>query len=811
MNLLKLLIQDSLGYLFILGAYRDNEVSPVHPVILTVNEMLKTGATINTITLPPLTQSHLNQLVADTINCELSLAQPLTKLIYQKTQGNPFFATQFLKVLHSENLILFNWESRYWQCDIAQVKALSLTDDVVEFMAWQLQKLAKDTQEVLKLAACIGAEFDLNTLGIISEKSAGTTAKSLWEALQKGLVIPTTKIYKFFTETDIEEVLNTSINPTYRFLHDRVQQAAYCLIAPEEKQTTHFNIGTLLLQNLSLVEREERIFEIVNHLNIGKGLITQARQKEELAKLNLLAGMKAKASTAYSDAFNYIATAMELLPTDAWENHYDLSLTLFKERAELEYFEGNFDRAEYWLQEALNQAKLPMEKAEIYNMAIVQCTMQAKYPEAIKAGRQALALVNIDLPEENLDRVRDSELFLVQESLKNRQFSDLVNLPIMTEIEPKMAIKLLIAMGPPTYRSHQRLWSVICAKAVNLCLKYGNTPEIGYIYPAFGGLRGYAFNQYENTSQLIDITLDLMQTFNNKSAQSVAYLMIGSSLRHWSHPLKIATEDYLSSYRVGLESSNLQYAAYAFGHNMYCRFYQSVFIEQLLSEIKESLAFSQKYKNQWAIDLFLGGQIILAEWIGNTPNLREANYLQQCHNHKNWQVICIFNILKSQLLFVNEQWEQAFYYSEKADAEIVNVAPQGLLPYVQHCFIHVLLLIKRYPNLPQNQKQDCWDKISRYRQQLGIWSHNNPVNFLHLSSLVNAEIDRVSGNFAQAIEDYDRGIAAAKVNQSIQGEALGNETGGSILSRLGQRKSGGWILHRSLLLLCQMGSYGQSY
>ncbi|MGL6136552.1 MAG: ATP-binding protein, partial [Planktothrix sp.] len=481
LNLLKLLMQDSLGYLLILGAYRDNEVSPVHPFILTINEILKTGAIVNTITLPPLTRSDLNQLVADTLNYQPDLVESLTQLVYQKTQGNPFFATQFLKSLYEDKLIQFD-SSQFlkngsklggWQCDMAQIEALSLTDDVVEFMALQLQKLPIETQNILKLAACIGAEFDLNTLVIISEKSAEITATTLWTALQKGLVIPTTKIYKFFTQNHQEEVFNTSMNPAYRFLHDRVQQAAYCLIAPEEKQSTHFEIGTLLLQNFSLAEREERIFEIVNHFNIGKALIIEETQKQELAKLNLLAGIKAKASTAYSDAFSYITTAMELLPIDTWKSHYDLSLNLFKERAELEYFQGNFDQAEYWLQEALENAKFPLEKAEIYNMAIVQYTLQAKYPEAIKSGLQALALVNINLPETDWEIVRDLELAHIQKTLKNHLFSDLINLPTMTEIEPKMAIKLLIAMGPPTYRSHQRLWSVICAKAVNLCLKYG--------------------------------------------------------------------------------------------------------------------------------------------------------------------------------------------------------------------------------------------------------------------------------------------------------------------------------------------------
>src|SRR4028118_1574322 len=268
LNLLQLLMMDT-GYLLVLGAYRDNEVSPVHPFILTVEQIVKTGATVNTITLQALSEPDMNLLVADTLNCESFLAQPLTNLVYQKTQGNPFFATQFLKALHDEKLISFNWDIRHWQCDMAQVKALAITDDVVEFMALQLQKLPPETQDVLKLAACIGAQFDLNTLVIVSEKSAAMTATALWKALQEGLVIPTTKIYKFFTESETDEVFKASVNPTYRFLHDRVQQAAYSLIPADNKQATHLQIGQLLQQKLSEIDREDKLFDIVGHLNLG--------------------------------------------------------------------------------------------------------------------------------------------------------------------------------------------------------------------------------------------------------------------------------------------------------------------------------------------------------------------------------------------------------------------------------------------------------------------------------------------------------------------------------------------------------------
>ncbi|MHC5727614.1 MAG: ATP-binding protein, partial [Nostoc sp.] len=296
LQLLQLLMQDT-EYLLILGAYRDNEVSPAHAFILSVDEIIKTGAVVNTITLQSLSLVDLNQLVADTLNCELSLAQPLTELAYQKTKGNPFFATQFLKALHEDGQITFDWETRCWQCDIAEVKALAITDDVVEFMALQLQKLPFPTQNILKLAACIGAQFDLHTLAIVSEESPEDAATALWKALQEGLIIPNTEIYKFFIQSDNASLSDAAANPIYRFLHDRVQQAAYALIPESKKQSIHLQIGQLLLSKIPIKKQEERIFEIVNQLNIGVKLITRQSDRYQLAQLNLLAGQKAKLST----------------------------------------------------------------------------------------------------------------------------------------------------------------------------------------------------------------------------------------------------------------------------------------------------------------------------------------------------------------------------------------------------------------------------------------------------------------------------------------------------------------------------------
>ncbi|MGB3638249.1 MAG: AAA family ATPase [Rivularia sp. (in: cyanobacteria)] len=335
-KLMQLLMSESEnGYLLLIGAYRDNEVFPAHPLMLSLEEIRKSQGLINTIILAPLTEDILNHLVADTLNCSLSISQPLTELIYQKTQGNPFFSTQFLKSLYEDNLIKFDFNISSWICNISQLKALALTDDVVAFMALKLQKLTQETHNLLKLAACIGNQFDLATLAVVCEKSEAETATDLWEALQEGFILPQSEVYKFYIESDTQfrQDLKDEQIVNYKFLHDRVQQAAYSLISEDKKQSEHLKIGKLLLNYVSEPDKTEKIFEIVNHLNRGIELINLSSSRNELAQLNLIAARKAIVSTAYVGADEYLRVAMSLLSSDCWNSQKDKIAATYMQEA----------------------------------------------------------------------------------------------------------------------------------------------------------------------------------------------------------------------------------------------------------------------------------------------------------------------------------------------------------------------------------------------------------------------------------------------------------------------------------------------
>lgn len=808
LKLIELMVTDpETRYLFLMGAYRDNEVDPTHPLIRMLESLAKDHRVIQKLTLTPLNLSYVTQLVADTLHSDQLTVKPLADLVMQKTEGNPFFVNQFLKTLHEEKLIKFvppadwNFSSTdfqleesvarkdHWQWDIAKIQQQGITANVVDLMIGKLKKLPVVTQQVVRLAACVGNKFDLNTLAIIQEKSPADTFQDLLPAIQEELlVLPTSGLEVAQTENQAAPRL---LIHHYKFLHDRVQQAAYALIEESQRPAMHLKIGRLLLVNIPPTELTERIFEVVDHLNFGQTLISATAEGVELVKLNLIAAKKAKEATAYAAALQYLTQVFSFceprhLWDTLWNQHYPLALELHTERAAVEYLNGHFEDSETIIRQTVARVKTPLEQAEVLHILIVQYTLSACYPEAIQTGRQALALIGIDVPEDQFEEAREKEMLAAKTTIGNRPISSLFDLPEMLQPDKKTAVKLLITMGPPCYRSHQRLWAVIVAKVINLTLHYGNVPQLGYSHTAYGGLLGYVWRDYKTGEEFGKVATRLMtEKFTNPSDQSVFYLMIGSSLRHWSQHLKYATADYHEAYNIGLASGNLQYAAYAFGHNMYCRFYQGVNLTELFKEIDGYLSFSRTRRNQWAIDLMEGGQMVILNLLGEgkgtttydfcKDQVTESQYLARCEANKNIQVLAIYHILKTWALYLQGHYSEALASFNESEQRFIAVATQGLLPSAEHRFNQSLLLLALYPQASPAEQQQSWQQLEANQTLAKIWADNCPANFLHKYLLIAAEMARLTEDNWKALELYEQAIAAAKDNEFLQHAALANE------------------------------------
>ncbi|HLO46850.1 MAG TPA: AAA family ATPase [Kamptonema sp.] len=780
LNLLHLLMQDT-GYLLILGAYRNNEVSPVHPFILTVEELVKTGATVNTITLPPLSEPDMNRLVADALNCEICLAQPLTKLVYKKTQGNPFFATQFLKSLHEDGLISFDSGMLHWQCDIAKVKVLAITDDVVEFMALQLQKLPEQTQDILKLAACIGAEFDLNTLVIVSKKSAGMTATALWKALQEGLVIPTTKIYKFFTQSESEEVFEASANPTYRFLHDRVQQAAYSLIPDDRKKATHYQIGQQLLKNISSRDREERIFEIVNQINIAVELIEQPTEREEVAQLNLIAGCKAKNSTAYSAAVKYFAVGRDLLASDRWQSQYNLTLALYVEATEAAYLNTDIDQMEHLAETVLKQAKTALDTIKVYGVRINARTSQGQLIEAITTGLTILKQFEIDLPEspdlEEVARVGQETQIL----LGSKKPADLLNLPEMTNPQILGAMQILNAISVPAYLTKPNLNSLIIMTQMNLSMTYGNAPISALGYSSYGLFLCAVAGDIEHGYEFGQLALNLLGKFKEKKIEARVLFVISTFIIHWKVHIKETLNLLQNAYSKSWESGSLMesgYAAYAYGFHAY-------FMGDELSKLEEEMTAYSKVLEQIDQKTQLKYNELYRQSVLNLLGQTSSKFILMGEANKEEQLLAgyqqandqtglwHFFLLKLMLCYLFHEFEQILKYIERA--EYYSAGGKGMCNIPTFHFYASLARLAVLPNYPKSEQENLLQQVAASQKNIEKWATYASVNNLHKYHLIEAEKHRIFDEKTAAIEFYDLAIKGAKENGYIQEEALSNE------------------------------------
>ncbi|MDF5715367.1 MAG: serine/threonine-protein kinase PknK, partial [Rhizonema sp. NSF051] len=458
LKLIELLMKDTdRQYLLMIGAYRDNEISHTHPLMQILEQIKKTDAIVNQIALQPLGIDHINQLVADSLNCSVEESISLAKLVKGKTQGNPFFLTQFIQFLYQKKLLLFDDNINRWQWDIEQIKEIVITDNVVDLMVSKIEKLHDNTQNVLRLAACIGNQFNLELLSIINSTSQTNTAQELQPALQEGLIVPLSNDYKIPLLWSQEEISSdTSEIPLafipkypesipYKFLHDRVQQAAYTLIPEADKKAFHLQVGRFQLKNTKQDELEENLFDIVNQLNEGYELIFEQSERLELAKLNLQAGKKAKASTAYEPYLRYLKTGLELLGQNSWVQQYKLTLELHVETLEALYLNTKFGQVEDLSVTILQQAVGSLDKVKVYQVKIWSYTAQLQQHKAIDSALEILAELGIDIPQETSEI--EKKINEEQESLKllleEKTIDDLANLHSMTDPYKIASISLL--------------------------------------------------------------------------------------------------------------------------------------------------------------------------------------------------------------------------------------------------------------------------------------------------------------------------------------------------------------------------------
>jgi predicted ATPase/signal transduction histidine kinase/DNA-binding NarL/FixJ family response regulator/tRNA A-37 threonylcarbamoyl transferase component Bud32 len=793
LKLIELIMADSDNqYLLLIGAYRDNEVGATHPLIHTLEQIQQTGAVVNHIVLQPLESVHVNQLIADTLRTDIVKAKPLADLIFQKTQGNPFFLTQLLKSLHQDNLVSFNFSQGCWQWDINILQGIGITENVVALMVSQIQKLPQRTQDILKLAACIGDKFTLDVLFIVNNKSQPETAKELWEALQTNLVIPLHNSYKssltFNQDIKIDgqdsvqyPMPHDQSQAIYQFLHDRVQQASYSLIPDDQKQATHLKIGQLLLQNTTLKEREENIFALVDQLNYGTDLLALESERYQLAELNLMAGRKAKAAAAYDSAMRYLNVGLGLLAANSWQTQYQLTLSLYESAIETAYLNGDFEQMERGAMVVLQQAKTPIDKMKVYEVKIQTYMAQVKQLEAIKIGLQALELLGMRLPEAPSAWDIQQTLNRTATNLTGKNLADLINWPLMTEVNQLAAIRMLTSMGSPTYQAAPALFPLVVCEQVNLSIKHGNAPFSAYGYVCYGVLLNGIVQDIESAYKFGQLALTLVEQFNALELKTSVCFVAGACTMHGKVHARETLTLLQDAYSSGLENGNFEYGGYAAMQK--CQY--SYFIGQELPRLEREMATTSDALEQLKQENALSWNQIFQQSVlnllepsenpcrlsGEVYNEEKSLRLLQTANDRTG--LHYFYLNKLILCYLFGEYHQALENAVRAERYLDGVKAFLVVP-VFH-FYDSLARLAIYPSVPRSQQERLLNQVINNQEKMQRWAAHAPMNFQHKYELVEAEKARVLEQFWPAMEWYDRAIAGARNHGYIQEEALGNE------------------------------------
>ncbi|MFB2916933.1 trifunctional serine/threonine-protein kinase/ATP-binding protein/sensor histidine kinase [Aerosakkonema funiforme] len=811
LNLIKTIISDKdIQNLLIIGAYRDNEVDATHPLMMNLEEIKKQQIIVSLIHINNLTLSDVNALIADALSCQHSVSQPLSNLVYSKTQGNAFFTTEFLISLAAEGLLTYSQNERRWRWDVTEIQAKNITENVVEFMAAKIVKLAQITQKILQLAACIGNCFDLFTLAIISQSQPSSVLSELFPALQEGLAIPVNEKYQLLASVD--DSLASEVK--FKFLHDRVQQAAYFLIRETQKQQTHLQIGRLLLENCDRTTLDENIFDIVNHFNKAINLIYDRSEKVRLAELNLLAGKKAKAAAAYISSVEYLNAGLNLLAGDRWQTEYDINsvrltspptpilqkegsllpsfpcregglglliLALHEEAAEAAYFSGNFDQMNQLANVVQNRAKTVLEKVKVYDLKIQAAVAQGKYKEAIKIGLQVLKMLGLKLPNSPPTLNILMALLRTKLTLLGKRIEDLAELPEMTSPQYLAAMTLLSRITSAAYINAQELFLLITLSQVNLSVKYGNTILSAVGYAAYGIILCGVLQDIESGYKFGKLALSLVQRLNAEKIKAKVFDGFAAHIMHWKEHLRETIPILIESYQSGVETGEFEFASYAaFAACEHCYFsgcelmeveQQTAIYSQAISQIKQENPANWTAIYRQVVLNLLGQGENPKLLIGDAYN--EEQWLPQAIAANDRTGLHFFYLNKLILCYLFGDYRQAAQNAVLAEQYLDGATGTVAVPIFH--FYDSLAHLKIWTDASISQKKAFLNRINKNQKKMRKWSHHAPMNHQHKFYLVEALKSEILGKFATAIDFYQKAIKCAKNNGFIQEEALSYE------------------------------------
>jgi diguanylate cyclase (GGDEF)-like protein len=785
----RLVTSHELSHLLLIGAYRSNEVGVGHPLQLLLDD-LQAQRSIRQLPLGPLDRESVVRLVADTLCREPEEVRSLSDMLYDKAQGNPFFTKELLRQLHKEGALVLDSDSGQWNWDLDAARWSGVSSDVVEFMIDNLRRLEPETQQALQLAACIGGTFDLYTLSVIYERSPVQAGLALLPALKQNTVLPLHTDYRLVGgDTDTLE-----LNPSYEFQHDRVQQAAYALIDTQRLPEVHLSVGRLMLQHAGDRVPEERLIDIVGHLNEGRLLIGSDDERLHLAELNLRAGARARYSASYEVALNYLRVAVELLPADPWRRTPVLMQALAEETQQCAYLTGRTEEAESWIEVLLEHACSNLERSNILATRTRQYATLGRMKESIFSAIQGLAKLGMAFTEHpTLDDIAE-ERRLVEENLRGRHIADLVDAPSVKDAAALTAMRLLMEIFAAAFLSGSgKLFPYLVLKAVNLSLRHGNCPESAFIYTAYGMLLCGELDEPALGYQYGKVGLAINERHDDLALRARVIYVYTMFVHHWSNHWSSLTPWFRKGIEAGYQSGDLLYLAYSAQD---CVIWDPTLdLEKAQRLHAGNLEIVRECAYQDSLDsgtLFLQLQRNLLGLTDSACFLSDDSFdendcLEGMRQRQFMTGIANYHIYSAEICLLYGEYDQALEHVREQDHLIKSV--MSLPQLVRFYIVAFLTLVTHYPEMEAQEQSVTRHRLERDLARMTRWADNCEENFRHLQYLMEAELERLDGACDTPLACYDAAIDAARKSGFLHDEATACERAAGHLLALDRRRA----------------------
>jgi PAS domain S-box-containing protein len=763
LELLEHLITDpDLRHLMLVGAYRDNEVNSSHPLTRTLEAIRKAGARMQEIVLSPFRPEDVARLLADALHSEPERVSPLAQVVYEKTAGNPFFAIQFISVLAAEALLTFDYGGAQWSWDLGRIIAKGYTDNVVDLVIVKLNRLPVEAQKALQELACLGNSAETTTISIVLGASEEETHSDLLEAVRLGFLV--------------------RLESSYKFVHDRVQEAAYSLIPEEFRAEAHLRIGRLLAAHTPPARREEVIFEVVDQLNRGAALITSQEERDQAAELNLIAGKRAKASTAYASALKYLIAGAALLADDCWERRRELIFPLELHRGECEFLTGELLAAADRLTMLSSRAANTVERATVACLLVDVYTTLDQSDRAVAICLDYLLHLGMEWsPHPTAEEAR-REYEQIWTQLGNRAIEDVMELRLMDDPASLATLDVLTKVVPPALYTDANLVSLATCRAVNLSLENGNSDGSCVAYVWLGTIAGPHFNNYEAGFRFGRLGYELVKQRGLKRFQARTYMCFGSHVMPWAKHILAGRDLLRRAFEAANKIGDLTVAAYscdALNTNLLA---SGDPLPEVQREAEKGLEFTQKARFGIVSDIIAAQLGLIRTLRGLTSKFGSFDDGQfeelQFERHLASEPVlalpeCWYWIRKLQARLVAGDYASAVDASVRAQ-RLLWTSP-SLFETAEYHFYGALSHAASWDYAFLGLRQQHFEALAAHHEQLEAWAENCPENFENRVALVGAEIARIQGRVLDAEHLYEGAIRSAHDNGFVQNEALAHE------------------------------------